>query len=235
MTPGRDGALGELHLPHVVLGQHDLARGAGFARPQHDDLTLLAAHAPRGPGARAAGRPAASTWISPVQSMTPASSRPAIEVDQPRAADAERAASPIVWTTEVVVGRLTRSMAPRARAHPVADLCALEGRVRRAPSRPRGDRASRAAPRRSCRCRRRCADSGVSSMRGGEGDGHRVRPDEAGDEGQEAHPRLGRDFQEQVAGGKDERRAASPARRARGRPTRDRCRAGGGACTCCRR
>ena len=95
-------------------------------------------------------------------------------------------------------------------------------------------RASRAAPRRWCRCRRRRA--GRRSRRsGGERDGHRVGADEAGDERQEAHPRLGRDLQEQLARGKVER---VPHHRRVGREAdvaRDRCRAGCGACTCCRR
>ena len=70
---------------------------------------------------------------------------------------------------------------------------------------------------------------------GGERHRHRVGADEAGHEGQQAHARLGRDLEEELARGERQRRGASPARRARGRRTRDRCRAACGACTCCRR
>ena len=112
---GGDRALGELHLAHVVLREDDLARGAGLARAAATiDLALLAAHDhPVAQARRAAGR-APSTWISPVQSITPASSSAGDEVDEAGAADAERVGLADRVQVEVVVDGRRGRWRPRA-------------------------------------------------------------------------------------------------------------------------
>ena len=119
-------------------------------------------------------------------------------------------------------------------AHAVTDLARPRAPGRRAPSTPRGGRASRAAPRRWSRCRRRCGSRRCRRCawraRRRPRRRRRTRPRGAGDTRAPPAPPSGR-----ARARTGSARGASPAHTERGRRARDRCRAGCGACTCCRR
>src|SRR5262249_37351983 len=123
---GGDRALRELDLADVVLGEHDLLPRAGFARPEHDDLTFLAAHHdPLGEPGRERVAPVHLDQPGPVDD--PAVEQAPQESDDDGAADAERVGLADRVHVDVVVAPDAIDGAERA-AHAVTDLAALERR-----------------------------------------------------------------------------------------------------------
>ena len=199
---GGDRALGELQLAEVVLGQDDLARGARLAGSQHDHLALLASR--EDAIAQPGGQRVAPLDLDEAGPVDHAGvEQPGDEVEQPRAADAERVALADRVHAHVVVHRRAVDGAERA-AHAVADLPALE----RGPGRRRaGHQAGRRAEQHLAVGADVHGDAqGVALVDvGRQCHRHGVGADEARHDGQQAHPRFRRDLQEQVLRGQRQR------------------------------
>ena len=197
-----DRALRQLNLAHVVLGEHDLLSRAGFAGPEHDDLTLLAPH--HDPLAELRRQRIACIDLDQARPVDDAAVEQARQqIDDPGAADAERIRLADGVDVDVVVDRDPIDGAERA-AHAVTDLGALERRAGR----------RRAGPEPLARAQQHLAvgpdvdgdaDLGavVDARRERDADG--IGADEAGDERQQAHARLRRHLQEELARGQGHR------------------------------
>ena len=176
-----------------------------LAGPREDDEPLLAAHQ----HARAQGRgePVAAVHVDEAGPVDDA--RVEQRGDRRRRGPSRRGpgrrASPMVCrrrSPSSTLDAVDGAHAPRAcrggSARPRA-------RGRRAPSRPRGARASRAGPRRWCRCRRRCGSRGDSSMRVASATATASAPTKPATMRQEADARLGIDLEEELARGQGQR------------------------------
>src|SRR5262249_57401063 len=120
---GRDRALSELDLADIVLGEHDLLPRAGFARPEHDDLALLAAHHdPLGEPGRQRVEPVDLDQPGPVDH--PAVEQARQEIDDAGAADAERVDLTDRVHVDVVVA-VDASHGAECAAHAVTALAPL--------------------------------------------------------------------------------------------------------------
>ena len=197
-----DGALGQLDLADVVLRQHDLRRGAGLAGTDQDELALLAADDHALP--QAGREPVAVIHLDEPGMVDDARvEHPRQGVDDAGAADAEGRGLPD--RVDLDVGSDRDSVdGPQRPAHPVPDLSPFQGRAG----------GGRARPEVSLRTQQNLAigadvhgdpDLGTFINPRGEGHGHRVGAHEAGDDREQADPRLGVHLEEEVAGGDHQR------------------------------
>ena len=200
---GGDGALAELHLPDVVLGEHDLPLRAVLAGAREHDHALLAAHLDA--RAHGGGEPVAPVHVDEPGPVHHAQiEQRGHRVHEAGAAEALGRAVADGVQAEVAVLDAHAVDGADGAAHAVADLGALE----------RGAGGGRARPQPVARAQQdlavgpdvhRDAERGGLVDAGGERHRHRVRAHEAGHDGQQAHARLGGQLEEEIARGQRER------------------------------
>ena len=231
--PPADRALGELDLADVVLREDDLAGARRLARVhEHEEALLAALDDAPGEGRREAVAPLHLDETGPVDEAGVEGGGD--RVDQPGAADPLGRALADHVEAQIAVLDPDAVDGAGGPAHPVADLRALQrgagggGARDQALPGPHHDLAVRSD-----------VDDGARDdalvQTGGQRRAHGVRADEAGDDREEADPRLGVDLEVQGPGRQHQRVSQDGGVGRETHVRRDRCPATRGACTCCPR